>query len=189
MVVKRGRGLKPPLEDNRAGRQTGNALDRRRREAGEVQPMRCEGFNLPSDIATLGHVRRSGFDSRAGPIPPRKSPPAGQNAGGIGAGDISGKVDIARTAIYRQSDWGGIRNMSGFDGSKQEIDIDSFGEAVDAVWDGPGTYEIEPLVCSACPLDVTCFDREGLECELVDMYRHELDRRDKVEIRLINGEL
>lgn len=78
--------------------------------------------------------------------------------------------------------------MSGFDGSKQEIDIDSFGDAVDAVWDGPGTYEIEPLVCSACPLDVTCFDREGLECELVDMYRHELDRRDKVEIRLVDSE-
>lgn len=79
--------------------------------------------------------------------------------------------------------------MIGFDGSKMEIDIDSFGDAVDAVWDGPGTYEIEPLVCSACPLDVTCFDREGLECELADMYRHELDRRDKVEIRLIDGEL
>lgn len=79
--------------------------------------------------------------------------------------------------------------MCGLDGSKMEIDIDSFGDAVDAVWDGPGTYEIEPLVCSACPLDVTCFDREGLECELADMYRHELDRRDKVEIRLIDGEL
>ena len=78
--------------------------------------------------------------------------------------------------------------MSGFDGIKQEIDIDSFGDAVDAVWDGPETYEIEPLVCSACPLDVTCFDREGLECELVDMYRHELDRRDKVEIRLVDSE-
>lgn len=36
--------------------------------------MRCEGFSLPSGIATPGHVRRSGFDSRAGSIPPRKSP-------------------------------------------------------------------------------------------------------------------
>ena len=78
--------------------------------------------------------------------------------------------------------------MSGCDGSKMEIDIDSFGDAVDAVWDGPGTYEIEPLVCSACLLDVTCFDREGLECELTDMYRHELNRRGKVEIRLIDSE-
>ena len=108
MVVKRGRGLRPPFEDNRAGRQKGNALDRRRREAEEVQLMRCEEFNLPSGIATLGHVRRSGFDSRAGPIPPRKSPRLGQNAGEIGAGDIAGKVDIARSAIYRQSDLGGI---------------------------------------------------------------------------------
>lgn len=79
--------------------------------------------------------------------------------------------------------------MNGFDSGKMEIDIDSFGDAVDAVWDGPGTYEIEPLVCSASPLDVTCFDREGLECELADMYRHELNPLDKVEIRLIDGEL
>lgn len=28
--------------------------------------------------------------------------------------------------------------MSDFDGSKMEIDIDSFGDAVDAVWDSPG---------------------------------------------------
>lgn len=83
----------------------------------------------------------------------------------------------------------GIRKMCGLDESRKEIDIDSFGDAVDAVWDGPGTYEIEPLVCSACPLDVTCFDREGLECELIDMYRHELNRRDKVEIRLVDSEL
>ena len=79
--------------------------------------------------------------------------------------------------------------MCDFDSGKMEHDIDSFGEAVDAVWDDPGTYEIEPLVCSASPLDVTCFDREGLECELADMYRHELNPRDKVEIRLIDGEL
>lgn len=79
--------------------------------------------------------------------------------------------------------------MCGLDSGKIEIDIDSFGEAVDAVWDGPGTYEIEPLVCSASPLDVTCFDREGLECELVDIYHHELNRRDKVEVRLVDSEL
>lgn len=78
--------------------------------------------------------------------------------------------------------------MCDLDSGKMENDIDSFGEAVDAVWDGPGTYEIEPLVGSACPLDVTCFDRDGLECELADMYRHELNSRDKVEIWLVDSE-
>ena len=68
--------------------------------------------------------------------------------------------------------------MSGFDRGKMEIDIDSFGDAVDAVLDGPGTYKIKPLVCSACPLDVTCFDREGLECELEDMFPGGLLRGD-----------
>ena len=109
IVVERGRGLRPPFRDNRADRQKGNALDRRRREAGEVQPMRCEGFNLPSGIATLGHVRRSGFDSRASPILPRKSPRLVKIAGEIGAGDIARKVGIARTVIYQQPDLGGIR--------------------------------------------------------------------------------
>lgn len=66
--------------------------------------------------------------------------------------------------------------MSDFNSGKMEIDIDSFGDAVDAVWDGPGTYEIEPLVCSACPLDVTCFDRNGLKCELEDMFPNGLYR-------------
>lgn len=85
--------------------------------------MRCEEFNLPSGIATLGNVRRSGFDSRAGPIPPRKSPRLGQNAGEIGAGDVAGKVDIVRISIYRQSDWGDIRKMCNLDSGKVEIGI------------------------------------------------------------------
>lgn len=66
--------------------------------------------------------------------------------------------------------------MSGFDGSKQGIYCGLIDEIVAAVWDGPGTYGIEPLVPDVCSVDVTCFDIDGLKCELEGMFPNGLCR-------------
>ena len=66
--------------------------------------------------------------------------------------------------------------MNGFDGSKQGIYCGLIDEIATAVWDGPGTYEIESLVPDVCSTDVTCFDIDGLKCELEDMFPNGLYR-------------
>lgn len=66
--------------------------------------------------------------------------------------------------------------MSGFDGSKQETYCELIDEIAAAVWDGPGTYGIESFVPDVCSVDVTCFDIDGLKCELEDMFPNGLCR-------------
>lgn len=68
--------------------------------------------------------------------------------------------------------------MSDFDGSKQGIYCGLIDEITVAVWDGPGTYGIESLVPDVCSVDVTCFDIDGLKCELEDMFPDGLCRGD-----------
>ena len=68
--------------------------------------------------------------------------------------------------------------MSGFDGSKQGIYCGLIDKIVAAVWDGPGTYGIESLVPDVCSVDVTCFDIDGLKCELDEMFPDGLCRGD-----------
>ena len=60
--------------------------------------------------------------------------------------------------------------MSGFDGSKQKTYRKLIDDITAAVWGGPGTYGIESLVPDVCSVDVTCFDIDGLKCELEDMF-------------------
>lgn len=66
--------------------------------------------------------------------------------------------------------------MSGFDGSKQETYCELIDEIATAVWDGPGTYGIESLVPDVCSVDVSCFDIDGLKCELEEMFPNGLCR-------------
>ena len=85
-------------------------------------------------------------------------------------GDISGKVDIAHIVIYRQSDWGDIRKMSGCDGNVEKHGDGTIDEIVALVWNGPGLYEIESLVLGVYSIDTMCFDMDGLKCELESMF-------------------
>lgn len=68
--------------------------------------------------------------------------------------------------------------MSGSDESKQETYHELIDEITAAVWDEPGTYGIESLVTDVCSVDVTCFDIDGLKCELDDMIPDGLCRGD-----------
>lgn len=60
--------------------------------------------------------------------------------------------------------------MGNCDGSVERRDDGTIDKVVALVWDGPGLYEIESLVPGVWSLDVLCFDREGLKCELRDMF-------------------
>ena len=66
--------------------------------------------------------------------------------------------------------------MCDLDESKQGVYRGLIDEIVAAVWDGPGTYGIESLVPDVCSVDVTCFDIDGLKCELEEMFPNGLCR-------------
>lgn len=68
--------------------------------------------------------------------------------------------------------------MCGLDESKQETYRELIDEITAAVWNGPGTYGIESLVPDVCSVDVTCFDIDGLKCELDNMFPDGLCRGD-----------
>lgn len=68
--------------------------------------------------------------------------------------------------------------MCGLDESKQETYRELIDEITAAVWNGLGTYGIESLVPDVCSVDVTCFDIDGLKCELDDMFPDGLCRGD-----------
>lgn len=92
---------------------------------------------------------------------------------------ISQEKSVSPTSPYIGSSIReGIRKMCGLDESKQETYRELIDEITAAVWNGPGTYGIESLVPDVCSVDVTCFDIDGLKCELDDMFPDGLCRGD-----------
>lgn len=68
--------------------------------------------------------------------------------------------------------------MCDCDGSVEKHGDGTIDEIAAIVWNGPGLYEIESLVHGVYSIDTMCFDRDGLECELEEMFPDGMDWHD-----------
>ena len=69
-------------------------------------------------------------------------------------------------------------DMCSCDGSAEKREDGTIDEIVALVWDGPGRYGIESFVPGVRSIDILCFDKEGLKCELDDMFPDGMDWHD-----------